>query len=120
MPQEGDNMATKEDTFNYPADLVDKELEVTYCGLLHINPKGISRYYLENHECCFSVPNLLDIYKLVIFREGQAYVAESVKGPFSFPKVKDDTQMHIDTCKDFATRKGVNIEDTYKKIKKLF
>ncbi len=113
-------MATKEDTFKYPDDLVDKELEVIYCGLMHINPKSISRYYLENSECCFSVPNLLDVYKLVIFREGQAYVAEAVKSPFSFPKVKDDTQMHIDTCKQYAEKSGATIEDTFIRIKKLF
>ena len=90
-----------------------------YCGLMHLNPKSISRYYLENNECCFSVPNLLDIYKLIIFREGQAYVTEHVKNPFSFPRVTDDTPKNIETCKRFALSKKANIEDVYKKIKKL-
>ncbi len=113
-------MAKPEVIPQYPVELVDKELEVAYCGLLHLNPKGISRFYLENHECCFSVPNLLDIYKLVIFREGQAYVKEQVKAPFSFPKVTDDTPKNIETCKKFALQTNADIETVYPKIKKLF
>ncbi len=110
----------KIEAVQYPPELVDKELEVAYCGLMHLNPKSISRFYLENHECCFSVPNLLDIYKLVIFREGQAYVAEAVKGPFSFPKVTDDTPKNIETCKKYALSINADIEVVYPKIKKLF
>ena len=110
----------KQEMIKFPPDLVDEKLEIAYCGLLHLNPKGISRYYLENHECCFSVPGLLDIYKLIIFREGQAYVPEAVKGPFSFPKVTDDTPRTIDICKKYAKSINAEIEDTHKKIKKLF
>jgi len=110
----------KKEVIKYPADLVDEKLEIAYCGLLHTNPKGISRYYLENHECCFSVPGLLDIYKLIIFREGQAYVAEAVKGPFSFPKVTDETPRTIDICKKYAASINAEIEDIHRKIKKLF
>ena len=113
-------MAGKQEVIQYPPELVDKELEVAYVGLMHLNPKSISRFYLENHECCFSVPNLLDLYKLVIFREGQAYVAEAVKGPFSFPKVTDDTPKNIDTCKRYATSVNADIEVIFPKIKKLF
>lgn len=110
----------KQETINYPKELVDEKLEIAYCGLLHENPKGISRYYLENHECCFSVPGLLDIYKLVIFRDGQAYVAEAVKGPFSFPKVTDETPKLINACKDYAKKINADIETIHTKIKKLF
>ncbi len=110
----------KQENIKYPKELVDERLEIAYCGLLHENPKSISRYYLENHECCFSVPGLLDIYKLVIFREGQAYVLESVKGPFSFPKVTEDTPKTIKVCRDFAKSINADIELIHKKIKKLF
>lgn len=110
----------KQETIKYPKELVDERLEIAYCGLLHENPKSISRYYLENQECCFSVPGLLDIYKLVIFREGQAYVLESVKGPFSFPRVTDETPKTIETCKKYAKSINAEIESTHKKIKKLF
>ena len=110
----------KQELYQWPDDLVDKELEVAYCGLMHLNPKSISRYYLENSECCFTVADLLDIYKLIIFREGQAYVAEAVKGPFSFPKVTESTPKNIETCKRYALSINATIEETYKKIKKLF
>jgi len=110
----------KQETIKYPKELVDEKLEIAYCGLLHENPKSISRYYIENKECCFSVPGLLDIYKLVIFREGQAYVLEAVKGPFSFPRVTDETPKTIDICKKYARSVNAEIELTHKKIKKLF
>lgn len=110
----------KQETVKFPPELVDEKLEIAYCGLMHLNPKSISRYYLENHECCFSVPGLLDIYKLIIFREGQAYVTEAVKNPFSFPKVRDDTPRTIDICKKYALSINAEIEETHKKIKKLF
>ena len=113
-------MMAKQEVIKYPKELIDEKLEIAYCGLLHDNPKAISRYYLENQECCFSVPGLLDIYKLVIFREGQAYVQEAVKAPFSFPKVTDETTKTIEICKKYAKNINAEIELTHKRIKKLF
>ena len=40
----------KQEEIKYPQELVDTKLEIAYCGLLHENPKSISRYYLENKE----------------------------------------------------------------------
>ncbi len=39
-------MAQKQEVIQYPPELVDKELEVAYVGLMHLNPKSISRFYL--------------------------------------------------------------------------
>lgn len=105
----------------YPELLTNDKLEIAYVGMLHNNPKGIAIYYLDFKDCCFSVPGLLDIYKLVLFREGQAYAPATAKAGFSFPKVTEETPKMIDICKKYASQiKDVDIEGIYIKIKKLF
>ena len=42
------------------------------------------------------------IYKLVLFREGQAYASEAAKAGFSFPKVTEETPRMIDICKNYS------------------
>lgn len=108
------------DVVTYPQALMDEKLEIAYIGLLHLNPKGIGMFYLDYTECCFSVPGLVDLYKLVLFREGQAYASEISKRNYSFPKVTDETPNMIESCKKYAATLNVNIEDVFTKIKKLF
>jgi hypothetical protein len=69
----------------FPSVLVDEKLEIAYIGMLHNNPKAIAMFYLDVKECQFSVPKMMDLYKLVLFREGQAYASEAAKAGFSFP-----------------------------------
>ena len=105
----------------YPEILTNDKLEIAYVGMLHNNPKGIGIYYLDLKECCFSVPGIFDIYKLVLFREGQAYASEAAKNGFSFPKVTEETPRMIEICKKYASQiKDLDIEAVYIKIKKLF
>lgn len=105
---------------NFPPALVDKELEITYIGMLHNNPKAIAMFYLDVKECLFSVPKMLDLYKLVLFREGQAYASEVAKAGFSFPKVTPEIPDIIKLCCNHAKKSLLPIEDIYVKIKKLF
>ena len=105
----------------YPEALLNDKLEIAYVGMLHNNPKGIAIYYLDLKDCCFAVPGLFDIYKLVLFREGQAYASEAAKAGFSFPKVTEETPKMIDICKKYAAQiNDIDIEGVYIKIKKLF
>ena len=115
-------MAKKVDNIaSYPDSLLDGKLEIAYVGMLHNNPKGIAIYYLDLKDCCFAVPGLFDIYKLVLFREGQAYASEAAKAGFSFPKVTEETPTMINTCKEYAAKiKNMDIEAVYIKLKKLF
>ena len=104
----------------YPETLLNDKLEIAYVGMLHNNPKGIAIYYLDLKDCCFAVPGLFDIYKLVLFREGQAYASEAAKAGFSFPKVTEETPKMIDICKKYAAQiNDIDIEGIYIKIKKL-
>lgn len=105
----------------YPDILLNDKLEIAYVGMLHNNPKGIGIYYLDLKDCCFSVPGIFDIYKLVLFREGQAYASEAAKSGFSFPKVTEETPRMIEICKKYAAQiTDLDIEAIYIKIKKLF
>ena len=60
----------RQEQIKFPAILTNERLEAIYVGLLLINPKGIGMFYLEVEECQFSVPWMLDIYKLVLFAIG--------------------------------------------------
>lgn len=115
-------MASKpNEVTKYPDILLNDKLEIAYVGMLHNNPKGIAIYYLDLKDCCFSVPGLYDIYKLVLFREGQAYASEAAKAGFSFPKVTEETPRMIEVCKKYAAQiTDMDIEAIYIKIKKLF
>ena len=75
---------------------------------------------MDFKECQFSVPKMMDLYKLVLFREGQAYASEAAKAGFSFPKVTEEIPQLIKVCKDYASSLKVPIDDIYVKIKKLF
>ena len=76
------------DEVKFPPVLIDEKLEIAYIGILHINPKAIAMFNLNIKECQFTVPKMMDLYKLVLFREGQAYASEAAKAGFSFPKVR--------------------------------
>ena len=83
---------SQKEQIKFPAILTNEKLEAIYVGLLHLNPKGIGMFYLEIEECQFSVPWMMDIYKLVLFREGQSYASEAAKRGFSFPKITEKTE----------------------------
>ena len=100
--------------------LIDEKLEIAYIGMLHNNPKAIAMFYLDIKECQFTVPKMLDLYKLVLFREGQAYASEAAKAGFSFPKVTEDIPQLIKVCKDYASTLSLTIDEIYVRIKKLF
>lgn len=111
---------SKKEEIKFPAILTNERLEAIYVGLLHLNPKGIGMFYLEVEECQFSVPWMLDIYKLVLFREGQSYASEAAKRGFSFPKITEKTDTYLETCKKYARESDYTMEQAFYEIKKLF
>ncbi len=62
-----------------------KRLEYIFVGLLLNNPKAISRFYFLYEDCHFANQELLNIYKSVVFREGEAYIPAAGKEKFTFP-----------------------------------
>ena len=109
-----------EEIIKFPDVLLDEKLEMAYVGLLHNNPKAISTFYIENSECYFAVPGIVEVYKLVLFREGQKYAPEVAKAHYTFPKPEEKTYKQTADCKAFASRLNCTIEDVYTMIRKLF
>jgi len=109
-----------EEAVKFPDVLLDEKLEMAYVGLLHNNPKAISTFYIESSECYFNVPGILEVYKLVLFREGQKYAPEVAKAHYTFPKPEDSTYRQAAECKAYASKLSCTIEDVYIMIRKLF
>lgn len=109
-----------EEVIKFPDVLLDDKLEMAYVGLLHNNPKAISTFYIESSECYFTVPGILEVYKLVLFREGQKYAPEVAKAHYNFPKPEDSTYKQAAECKAFASKLNCTVEDVYFMIRKLF
>lgn len=107
---------------NELALFTDFQLEIAYVGLLHMNPKAISVYYFKYEECLFSETWILDMYKMIIFREGKAYTPEVAKAKFTFPGEYsyEKTIELINKCKSCAMELGLTIEEAYVMLRKLF
>ena len=60
----------------FPKKLSDIDLERQYIGLLLTDPRLIIKYFYLYEECYFEDPELLNIYKSIIFTEGGAYSSE--------------------------------------------
>ena len=68
----------------YPKELSNIKLEERFIGLLLETPKAISMYYIVHEDCYFESDELLNIYKSILFTEGQAYAPQIAKNDFNF------------------------------------
>ena len=75
----------------YPKRLSNIELEERYIGLLLDNPKAISMYYVVHDDCYFESDDMLNLYKSILFTEGQAYAPQIAKNDFNFAKESSET-----------------------------
>lgn len=104
----------------YPKELLNDELESTYIGLLLTDPKSISKYYFKYDDCCFANDTYLNLYKIVLFTDGEAYASEEAKKSFNFAK---DIDKIFALKQDYKLRvKGrvYNFENIYVELRKLF
>ena len=106
--------------FEYPEKLKDLKLECLYIGKMLNNPKAISMYYFLYEDCLFSDPELLNVYKVILFREGEAYAPGVAKRDFSFPKESQSTFELQEQAKVLAEKNKIDIEQAYIQLKKLF
>ena len=65
-----------EEEGTFPHQLSNPELEQNYIGLLLENPKLISKYYFLFEICMFEDPEMLNIYKSILYNEGSKYSSE--------------------------------------------
>lgn len=110
----------KEEELGYPIQLTDTELEKRYIGLLLNDVKQISVYYFTRKECYFLDKNLLDIYKTVLFTDGEQFAPEIAKEGFNFAKNTEELiDLKYQIQVDYEESK-FTMEKTYLELKKLF
>lgn len=108
------------DDGTYPKKLSDESLERVFIGLLLDNPKLISKYYFLFEICMFEDPEMLNIYKSVLYNEGSKYSSEQAKNKFNFSK---DTEAVYELKNELimdVKEKKYDIEEIYTKLRKLF
>ena len=104
----------------YPEELSNPKLEQVYMGLLLSNPKLIAKYHFLYEDCLFEDPELLNIYKSVIFTEGEAYAPEIAKRDFNFSKDTEKSfKLKLKLKKDVVGQ-TYNMEKVYVELKKIF
>ena len=121
--EEKDDVIYKEDVKNkesiYPMKLRNEDLEKIYIGLLLNNPKLIAKYYIINEDCYFDDPNLLNIYKSILFTEGGEFTPEIAKKGFNFSVDNNETYMLKQKLKSEILRENTNPEKIYTELRKL-
>ena len=109
-----------EEEGTFPHQLSNPELEQNYIGLLLENPKLISKYYFLFEICAFEDPEMLNIYKSVLYNEGSKYSSEKAKDRFNFSKDSEEVYELKNKLVESVTDKDYNIEKVYVELKKLF
>ena len=117
---EEEDKATLVDSGEFPEEITDLKLECIYIGLLLNNPKAISMYYFVYDECLFSDEELANIYKIILFQDGETYAPAAAKDKFKFPKENTGTYDFKMQLKNAVQDRNYNLEETYTKLKKLF
>ena len=104
----------------YPKRLSNIELEERYIGLLLDNPKAISMYYVVHDDCYFESDDMLNLYKSILFTEGQAYAPQIAKNDFNFAKESSETYKLKSQLREKARKVKYDFEKTYVELRKLF
>ena len=120
IPEEIEEEEQEEKNEIYPKELLNRELEEKYIGLLLENPKAISMYYILHEDCYFESDNLLNLYKSILFTEGQAYAPQIAKNEFNFAKEDAETYKQKIELKEKIRQGNYDFENTYVELRKLF
>lgn len=104
----------------YPNELSNIDLEEKYIGLLLENPKLISKYYFLFDICMFEDPDMLNIYKSILYNEGSKYSPEKAKDGFNFSRDSEEVYELKNDLLEEVRGQGYNIEKVYTELKKLF
>ena len=110
----------QEDDGTYPKQLSNENLERTFIGLLLENPKLISKYYFIFDICMFEDPEMLNIYKSVLYNEGSKYSTEQAKNKFNFSKDTEAVYELKNQLIEEVKSKNYNIEKVYTELRKMF
>ena len=105
---------------SYPKQLSNQELEEIYIGLLLENPKLIAKYYFLYEICMFEDPEMLNIYKSILFNEGSKYSSEKAKNRFNFSKDTEAVYELKNELRKNVKDEDYSIEKIYRELKKIF
>ena len=109
-----------EEVIKYPEELKAEDLEYIYIGLLLNHPKFITKYYFLYDDCLFENPELLNIYKSILFFEGAKYALELSKKDFSFSRDTAGVYQLKQKIKNETSKINYNMEKVYVELKKIF
>ena len=122
--KENDDVIIEEDEEiddgTYPKQLSNENLERTFIGLLLENPKLIAKYYFLFEICMFEDPEMLNIYKSILYNEGAKYSSEKAKNRFNFSKDTEAVYELKNKLLKEVRNKEYNIEKIYTELRKLF
>mgnify|MGYP004457301425 FL=1 len=104
----------------YPEELRRLDLECIYIGLLLNNPPAISMYYFVSSLCLFADPRMINIYKGVLFTEGEAYAPAIAKENFNFATESGDVYTLKNELKKATANENYDFEKVYTELKKIF
>lgn len=104
----------------YPEELSDENLEYIFIGVIMNNPKALSTYYILASEFYFSDEELGELYKSILFQEGEKYAPAIAKENYGIPREKTNTYARKQEIKKIIGEKNYNIEYIYTELRKLF
>ncbi len=110
----------KEAGSQYPEELKRLDLEAIFIGLLLNNPAAISMYYFVADLCLFADPRMINIYKGILFTEGEAYAPAIAKEKFNFASESGDVYALKKELKQVVNEDKYNFEKTYVELRKIF
>ena len=108
------------ETSLYPEKLRNFQLEKDFIGMILNDPKLMAKYYILHDECYFDNKIFLEIYKGIVFTEGEAYTPYIAKNGYNFGKNNYEINQTKENLKYEYENKDMNMEKIYVDIKKLF
>ena len=115
-----DSFLEPEEESLYPPSLADTTLERAFIGLLLNEIKAISVYNFLYDDCYFADENLLNIYKKILFTDGEKYAPVRAKEGFNFAKESNELYNLKNEIKAEYATSNLQIDDVYNRLKKLF
>ncbi len=114
------NKRASNNAIEYPKQLADTTIETRYIGLLLNEIKAISVYYFLFDDCYFASELLLNIYKKIIFTDGEKFAPNVAREKFNFPRETPELyEEKVKIQKEFKNS-IYKLDKTYMELKKIF
>lgn len=120
MAMDSTNLKPTEEKADYPEELDNFTLETLYIALLYGSPNAISKFYFEKDDCFFSSEIISNLYRSIIFKEGEKSAPPQLKEQFNFSKAIPELYDIKIQMRDAPLYKKYEFEYIYRELKKLF